>query len=302
MPIPANAFVLTEGGNEGLAFVFDLTDRRRTEERLRELESDLTHMNRVSMMGELAASLSHEITQPIASARNNARAAQNFLAMQSPDLSEVREALSCIVRDVDRAKDILDLIRDHIRKAPTRRGHFDLNDAVNKVVGLAQSAIVSNRISVRTRLAEGLLVVQGHRVQLQQAVLNLILNAVEAMSTVDEGVRELSISTERSPTNGVLVAVRDSGPGIDPEHFERVFDAFYTTKSSGVGMGLSICRSIINAHGGTLWAGANEPRGAIFQFALPCAEWRLTNRIQGLAGDESEGIGLDQWTAGTSPA
>jgi len=302
MPIPANAFVLTEGGNEGLAFVFDLTERRRTEERLRELESDLTHMNRVSMMGELAASLSHEITQPIASARNNARAAQNFLAMQSPDLSEVREALSCIVRDVDRAKDILDLIRDHIRKAPTRRERFDLNDAVNKVVGLAQSAIVSNRISVRTRLAEGLLVVQGHRVQLQQAVLNLILNAVEAMSTVDEGVRELSISTERSLTNGVLVAVRDSGPGIDPEHFERVFDAFYTTKSSGVGMGLSICRSIINAHGGTLCAGANKPCGAIFQFALPCAEWRLTNRIQGFAGDESEGIGSDQWTAGTSPA
>jgi len=137
---------------------------------------------------------------------------------------------------------------------------------------LARSAIVNNGVSVQTRLTEGLAPVEGDRVQLQQVILNLILNAAEAMSAVDEGARELLISTGRSRTNGVLIAVRDSGPGIDPDHIERVFDAFYTTKSSGVGMGLSICRSIVDAHGGRLWADANEPRGAIFQFTLPGPE------------------------------
>ena len=134
---------------------------------------------------------------------------------------------------------------------------------------MARSAIVNNGVSVQTRLTEGLAPVEGDRVQLQQVILNLILNAAEAMSAVDEGARELLISTGRSRTNGVLIAVRDSGPGIDPDHIERVFDAFYTTKSSGVGMGLSICRSIIDAHGGRLWADANEPRGVVFQVSLP---------------------------------
>ena len=213
-------------------------------ERLRQLESDLAHMNRVSMMGELAASLAHEITQPIASARNNARAALNFLDKQPPDLGEVREALGCVVGDADRAGDIIDRIRDHIKKAPPRKERFDLNEAINEVIVLARSAIIKNGVSVQTRLAEGLPPVHGDRVQLQQVVLNLILNAVEAMGSVEEGARELLISTEQDH-RGVLVAVRNSGPGIDPSHLERVFDAFYTTKSSGVGMGLSICRSII---------------------------------------------------------
>ena len=137
---------------------------------------------------------------------------------------------------------------------------------------MARSAIAKNGVSVQTRFTEGLLAVQGDRVQLQQVVLNLILNAVEAMSAVDEGVRELLLSTEQSETCGILVAVRDSGPGIDPERRERVFDAFYTTKSSGVGMGLSICRSIIGAHGGRLWVDENEPRGAVFRFTLPITE------------------------------
>ena len=258
----------------------DVTERKRAQEeheRLRQLESDLAHMNRLSMMGELAASLAHEITQPIAAARNNARAALNFLDKQPPDLGEVREALGCVVGDADRAGDIIDRIRDHIKKAPPRKHRFDLNEAINEVIVLARSAIAENGVSVQTRLSEGLAPVEGDRVQLQQVILNLILNAVEAMSAVDEGARELLISTEQSQTNGVLVAVRDSGPGIDPEHIERVFDAFYTTKSSGVGMGLSICRSIIDAHGGRLWADANEPRGAVFQFTLPGAEKELMN-------------------------
>jgi PAS domain S-box-containing protein len=261
----------------------DVTALIRAQEehdRLRQLESDLAHMNRLSMMGELAASLSHEITQPIASARNNARAAQNFLDMQPPDFDEVREALSCIVGDTDRAGDIVDRIRDHIKKAPPREERVDLNQAITDVIALAQGAISKNGVSVQTRLTEGLPHVQADRVQVQQIVLNLILNAVEAMSLVKKGARELAIITERHKAGGVLVAVRDSGLGIDPKQLDRVFDAFYTTKSGGVGMGLSICRSIIDAHGGRLWAEANEPRGAVFQFTLPSAARDLTNHRQ----------------------
>jgi PAS domain S-box-containing protein len=249
-------------------------------ERLRRLESDLAHMNRLSVMGELTASLAHEITQPIATARNNARAAWNFLDKQPPDLDEVREALHSVVGDADRAGDIVDRIRDQIKKAPPRKWRFDLNEAINEVIVLARSAVTKNGVSVQTHLTEGLAPVQGDRVQLQQVVLNLILNAVEAMSTVEAGPRELLISTEQTQTGDVLVSVRDSGPGIDPDQVDRVFEAFYTTKSSGVGMGLSICRSIIDAHGGRLWAEANEPRGAVFRLTLPGAHKELTNSLR----------------------
>jgi PAS domain S-box-containing protein len=254
----------------------DITERKHAQqehERLRQLEADFAHMNRVSMMGELAASLSHEITQPIASARNNARAAQNFLDMQPPDLNEVREALGCVIGDADRAGDIIDRIRDHIKKAPPRKGRFDLNEAINEVIVLGGSAIIKNAVWVQTRLSEGLLPVHGDRVQLQQVVLNLLLNAVEAMGSVEAMPRDLLISTTQDPS-GVLVAVRDSGPGIDPEHLERIFKSFYTTKPGGTGMGLAISRSIIDAHGGRLWAEANEPRGTIFQFTLPAVQER----------------------------
>jgi signal transduction histidine kinase len=154
---------------------------------------------------------------------------------------------------------------------PPKKGHFDLSEAINEVIVLGQSAITKNGVLVETRLSEGLLSIHGDRVQLQQVVLNLLLNAVEAMGSSEAGPRELLISTEQEH-RGVLVSVRDSGPGLDPSHLDRVFDAFYTTKSSGLGMGLSICRSIIEAHGGRLWAEANEPRGAVFQFTLPAAE------------------------------
>jgi len=278
VPVLVGAALFKEGGNEGLAFVLDLTERKRAEEALRVLEADFARMNRVSMMGALAASLAHEITQSIASARTNARAAQNFLDLQAPDLGEVSEALACVVRDADRAGNIVDRIREQIKKAPPRRERFDLNAAINEVIVLARSAIIRNGVAVKTRLAEGLLPVQGDRVQLQQVVLNLILNAVEAMGSVEAGVRELSISTEQDHTE-VVVAVRDSGPGIDPHHLERVFEAFYTTKASGTGMGLSICRSIINGHGGRLWVEANEPRGAVFQFTLPGAGRELDGTL-----------------------
>jgi PAS domain S-box-containing protein len=250
----------------------DVTERRHAQEeheRLRQLESDLAHMHRLSMMGELAASLAHEIAQPVATARNNARASMHFLDRSPPELAQVREALAAVVDDADRAGEILDRIRDHIRKAPPRKERVDLNQAITDVIALAQSAIIRDEVSVQTRFAEGLPYVQADRVQVQQVVLNLILNAVEAMSLFKKSVRELAISTEQYPAGGVLVAVRDSGPGIDPKYLDRVFDAFYTTKFSGVGMGLSICRSIINAHGGQLWAEANSTGGAIFRFTLP---------------------------------
>ena len=257
----------------------DTEDRTQALARLQQMQSDFAHINRVSMMGELAASLSHEIAQPIASARNNARAAQHFLKMQPPDMGEVREALSCLVGDADRAGEIIDRIREQIKKAPPRKECFDLNVAINEVIVLARSVTLRNGVSVQTRLAEGLLSVLGDRVQLQQVLLNLILNAAEAMGSMEEGARELLISTEEDQA-GAVVAVRDSGPGIDPEHLDWVFDAFYTTKPSGTGMGLSICRSIIHAHGGKLWAEANEPRGAVFQFTLPGAERELTTPPQ----------------------
>jgi PAS domain S-box-containing protein len=250
----------------------DIEDRTRALARLQQMQTDFAHVNRVSVMGELAASLAHEITQPIGSARNNARAAQNFLDMQPPHLGKVREALSGVVGNADRAGDIIERIREQVKKTPPRKGDFDLNVAINEVMVLARSVVIRNGVSVQTRLADGLFPIHGDRVQLQQVILNLILNAVEAMGSVEAGPRELLISTEQDHT-GVLVAVRDSGPGIDSTHLERVFEAFYTTKPSGVGMGLSICRSIIDAHGGRLWVEANEPRGAVFQFTLPGAEF-----------------------------
>ena len=263
----------------------DIDERKRAEEQLRcsesylaETQLALAHANRVATMGQLTASIAHEVNQPIGSARNNARAALNFLDRSHPDLDEVREALGCIVADADRAGGIIDRIRDQIKKVPPRSDRFDLNRAIEEVIGLAQSMMTENGVSVKSRLASGMAPVLGDRVQLQQVILNLILNAVEAMSSVEAEERQLFITTDQSEANGTLVAVRDSGPGIDPKHLEHVFEAFYSTKS-GMGMGLSICRSIITAHGGQLWAAATEPRGALFQFMLPGAKSSIAGPV-----------------------
>jgi C4-dicarboxylate-specific signal transduction histidine kinase len=262
---------------EFVGAITDITERNRAEaearegeRRFREIQSELAHANRVATMGELAASISHEVNQPIAAARNNAASALRFLSRTLPDLEEVREALECVVNDVDRAGNVIGGIRKLITKAPgPRDACLDISEAIREVIVLTRGEALKNGVSVQMRLAEGLPPIQGDRVQLQQVVLNLILNAVEAMSSVDDARRELSISTGRRGANEILVALRDSGPGIDPENLDRVFDSFYTTKPSGMGLGLSICRSIVDAHGGRLWADANEPRGAVVQFTLP---------------------------------
>lgn len=259
---------------EVVGTMIDVTDRKRAQqehERLQQLEADLAHFNRLGMMGELTAALAHELLHPIATARNNARAGMRILEMKPPDLAEVMESLGCVVRDADRAKDIVARVRAHIQKAPPQKERFEINAAINEVLSMARGAIDKNQVCVSLRLTNGLPLVWGDRVQLQQVVLNLVLNAVEAMSSPEEHRRVLTIGTELSGASNVLVTVADSGPGLDADQLEKVFTAFYTSKPGGIGMGLSICRSIINAHGGQLWAEASEDRGATFRFTLPQA-------------------------------
>jgi len=246
-----------------------ITERKRAEEALRSTQAELAHANRVATMGQLTASIVHEVSQPIAATVLNAQAALRWLGAQPPNLNEVRQILDQINDDGTRAGDIIDRIRALIKKAPPRKERVEINEAILEVIALTRGEVLQNGVSVRTQLAEGLPLIQADRVQLQQVILNLIVNAVEAMSGASEGARELLIATSGDASHGVLVSLRDSGPGLDAANLERLFDAFYTTKSSGLGMGLSICHSIIEAHGGRIWAGANEPRGAAFHFTLP---------------------------------
>jgi PAS domain S-box-containing protein len=247
----------------------DLTDHMLASEALRDAQADLAHVNRVATMGQLTASIAHEVNQPIAAAVTNAQAALRWLGAQPPVLEEVQQALDRIVKDGKRAGDVIGRIRALIKKMPARKDRLDINEVVLDVIALTRSETLKHGISVQTRLAERLPPVAGDRIQLQQVILNVIMNAVEAMSGIDEGARELQIATKTDAAGAVLLAVRDSGPGLDPTSEDRVFEAFYTTKPDGMGMGLAICRSIIEAHGGRMWAAANEPRGAVFQFTLP---------------------------------
>jgi PAS domain S-box-containing protein len=269
VPVLMGVAAFEEGQPQGVAFVLDQTDRKRAADAHRALQMELAHANRLATMGQLAASIAHEVNQPIGAVRNNAHAALRFLAAVPPDLAEVTEALVCVVSETYRAGDIIGRIRDQIKKRPPRKERVDVNNAIEEVIALVGAELSKHRVSVRVQLAEGLSPAYGDRVQLQQVMLNLILNAMEAMSSTDDDVRDLVISSESSATEGWLVAVGDSGPGIPPEHRERVFESFYTTKATGAGIGLSICRSIIDAHGGRLWADAHEPRGAVFRFTLP---------------------------------
>jgi PAS domain S-box-containing protein len=269
MPALIGSAAFDEQQDQGVAFVLDLTERKRAEESLHKMQMELAHANRVATMGQLTASITHEIKQPLTATVTNAQAALRWLGRRPPDLEEVRQALGRIEEVGHRAGDVVARIRALIQKAPPRKDRLDLNAAIREVIQLTRGEAVKNGVTVQAQLADGLPLIHGDRVQLQQVVLNLIINGVEAMSGVSEGARDLLVSTGKAESGGVLVAVMDSGPGLASAHLDRLFDAFYTTKPSGLGMGLSICRSIIDAHGGRLWASANVPQGAILQFVLP---------------------------------
>ena len=238
----------------------------RRERRYRETQMELARVNRVETIGQLTASITHEVNQPLAAARNNLTAALNFLDRTPPDLVEVREALACAVKDNDRASTVVGRIRALMQKAPTRTDSVNLNEAVREVLELTHGEALKHGVSVRTQLADGLPLIQGDRVQLQQVILNLILNAVQAMGGVADGTREVLITTSQTEPNAVCLGVRDTGPGLSAETLPRLFEPFYTTKPDGMGMGLSICRSIIEAHGGRLWA-TRSSRG-VLSFSL----------------------------------
>jgi PAS domain S-box-containing protein len=276
VPVLTGGTLFEESGNQGVSFVLDLTERKRaeaeareSERRYREAQMALAHANRVTTMGQLTASIAHEVSQPIAATVANADAALRWLGGHPPDLEEVRQALHAIIKDGHRAGDVIGRIRGLIKNVPPRDDQLDINEAIREVIGVARSELLRNGVALQTELAKGLPLARGDRVQLQQIVLNLLMNAVEAMSDAPTGARDLLISTAEDQSDGVLVAVRDSGPGLNPESLERLFDPFYTTKASGMGMGLSICRSIVEAHGGRLWAAPNVPQGASFHFSLP---------------------------------
>jgi PAS domain S-box-containing protein len=248
----------------------DVTERKRAEEAYREAQLELAHANRVASMGQLTASITHEVNQPITAAVTYALAARRFLKAEPPNFHEVDDALSLIVKEGNRAGEVVERVRALIKKAPARKDAVAIDDAILEVIALTRAEAANNSVSVRTQFAEGMPPVQGDRVQLQQVMLNLILNAIQSMSGVADGNRELQISIDAVPSEGsVRVGVRDTGPGLSPESIPRLFEPFYTTKPEGMGMGLSICRSIIEAHGGRLCAIPCEPQGALFQFTIP---------------------------------
>jgi C4-dicarboxylate-specific signal transduction histidine kinase len=246
----------------------DVTERKRAEEALHQAQAELAHVTRVMTMGELTASIAHEINQPLAAVMTNANACLRWLAGPMPNLDEAREAVTRINRDGKRASDVIDRIRTLVKKSTTEKARVDLNEAIQEVVGLVQSEIQKNGVTLRMELATDLPQILGNRVQLQQVILNLVMNGIEAMSEIRDRSRDLLIRSGKYESDKLLVAVQDSGVGIDWQNHEKLFDAFYTTKSQGMGMGLAISRSIVENHGGRLWAVPNDGPGTIFQFTL----------------------------------
>jgi signal transduction histidine kinase/ligand-binding sensor domain-containing protein len=235
----------------------------------RELELELAHANRLATMGQLTASIAHEVNQPLGASITNAQAALRWLQAKDPDLGEVKQALDQIVRAGNRAADVVASVRRIAKKAPAQGVDVSLNHEIEEIVSITNGEAVKHGVFMRAELAHGLPAVKADPVELQQVLLNLVVNAIEAMSTMKDGPRELTIRSAADESGGVVVSVSDTGPGLDSAALEKIFQAFYTTKESGLGMGLSICRSIIESHGGKLWASANSPRGAVFQFTLP---------------------------------
>jgi PAS domain S-box-containing protein len=276
VPLLIGVATFEEGGNQGVAFVLDLTERKqaeknlqRSERRYREAQMELAHVNRVITMGQLTASIAHEVNQPIAAAITSADGGLRWLAAQPPDLEEVRDAFDRIIKAGNQAGEVIRRIRTLVRKVPERKASFDVNEAILETIDLTRSEMRGHRILLQTELAHGMPHIWGDRVQLQQVILNLIVNAIEAMQAITDRPRELAIGSYQDDARQAVVTVRDCGVGISAEDAERLFNAFFTTKSSGMGMGLSICRSIIEAHGGRVWGEPNLPWGASFHFTLP---------------------------------
>jgi PAS domain S-box-containing protein len=252
--------------------IVDITDRKRAEAAFQQAQADLARLNRVMLLGEMTASIAHEVNQPIAATVTNAHAGLRWLGAQPPDLEEARQALGRIVRDGSRAGEVIDRIRALVKKVPPRRDCLDINEAIREVIALTQTEVQQNRVRLQARLADDLALVAADRVQLQQVIMNLLVNAVEAMSSVGDGSRELTIASGKDDPNLVFVEVQDTGPGISSADLDRLFQSFYTTKPDGIGMGLAISRSIVEAHSGHLSAAPNQPHGAVFRFTLPVEE------------------------------
>lgn len=262
VPVLVGGATLNERGDAVVFFAVDLTERKHA-------ELELAHANRIATMGQLSASIAHEVNQPLAATITNAETAARWLAGQSPNLEKAKFLIARIVEDGKRAANIVSRIRDFSKKTPVRMEDLEINEAILDVLGLTRAAMSEKSVLLKMQLSEKLPNIRGDRVQLQQVILNLIMNAIEATSEVSEGSRELLISTSKQEPDGVLITIRDSGLGLPEVNPERIFEAFYTTKPSGLGMGLSICRSIVEAHGGRLWATPNEPRGTVFSVMLP---------------------------------
>ena len=248
----AHAVKDASGNIEFVGAVTDVTATKRAEEALRQAQADLAHVTRVTTLGELTASIAHEVNQPLAAIVTNGEVGLRWLDREVPDLAEVREALGDMISNGRRASEIIQRLRALSRKTETQKVALDINDAISEVIPLVQQEVLSHRVSLRLELAPTLPAVLGDRVQLQQVIINLIVNGMEAMAPVTDRPRELVVRSQLDDSGQVLVAVEDSGVGIDPENAKQLFNAFFTTKPSGMGMGLSICRSIIENHGGTI--------------------------------------------------
>jgi PAS domain S-box-containing protein len=269
VPVLLGATTLGDRQNEAVAFVLDLTERKHAEGALREAQMNLAHVMRVTMLGELTASIAHEVNQPLAAVVNAATASLRWLQGDAPNLDEARWALEWIVKEANRASEVIRRVRALANKTDSEKVPLDVNDVVREVIALVQPELTSHQVSLRLELASGLPMTSGDRVQLQQVIINLVMNGIEAMQSVTDRPRELAIRSQQDKAHRLLVTVTDSGTGISAENADRLFNAFFTTKSSGMGMGLSICRSIVEAHGGRMSAANNIRRGARFQFKLP---------------------------------
>jgi C4-dicarboxylate-specific signal transduction histidine kinase len=242
---------------------------RERGETLQKVQTELAHVTRVMTVGELTASIAHELNQPLAAIVTNSNACLRWLGGAQPNLDEARKAVDRIIKDSYRASDVISRVRALVKKTPARNDLVDLNEVIVEVLALAQNQARRAGVVLKTELATDLPRVRGDRVQLQQVILNLVINGLEAIANNKNGERELSISSGIDDSKDMTIAVRDTGEGLDPANLDRVFDAFFTTKADGMGMGLAISRTIIESHGGRLWATPNSPRGAIFQFTLP---------------------------------